>query len=104
VQGGKGAVSFGSILSGLQTQVVGLVGKLGLMNPAMNALDGGSRNTFSSLSDALASGGSVGGGAGKAGSVSIPGAGTAASSVASSSSWLSSALGTKLFGTATVGN
>lgn len=46
----------------------------------------------------------MGGAAGKAGSVSIPGAGTATSSVASSSSWLSSAMGTKLFGTATVGN
>jgi len=104
VQGGKGAVDFGSILSGLQTQIVGFVAKLALVNPAMNALDGGSRSTFSSLSDALASGGSVGGTAGKAGSVSIPGAGTATSSVASSSSWLSSAMGTKLFGTATVGN
>ncbi|GBR18574.1 phage tail length tape measure family protein [Asaia spathodeae] len=104
VQGGKGAVSFGSILSGLQTQIVGVVAKLGLMNPAMNALDGGNRNTFSSLSDTLASGGSVGGGAGKPGSVSIPGAGTATSGVASSSSWLSSAMGSKLFGTATVGN
>jgi len=101
VQSGKGAVDFGSILSGLQTQIVGLVAKMALINPALNALDGGSRNTFTSISDALASGGSVGN---KAASVSITGAGTPASSVASSSSWLSGAMGTKLFGTATIGN
>ncbi|WP_122038297.1 hypothetical protein [Asaia bogorensis] len=101
VQGGKGAVDFGSVLSGLQTQIVGLVAKMALINPALNALDGGSRKTFTSISDALASGSSVGN---KAASVSISGAGTPASSVSSSSSWLSGAMGTKLTGGATVGN
>ncbi|WP_162922146.1 phage tail length tape measure family protein, partial [Asaia bogorensis] len=101
VQSGKGAVDFGSILSGLQTQIVGLVAKMALINPALNALDGGSRNTFTSVSDALASGGSVGN---KAASVSISGAGSTASGVTSSTGWLSGAMGTKLFGTATIGN
>ncbi|WP_025884874.1 phage tail tape measure family protein [Asaia prunellae] len=100
VQGSKGAVSFKSVLQGLQTQIVGMVAKLALINPALNALDGGTRNTISGVSDALASGGSIGN---AASSVSIPGAGTAASSVTSSGGWLSNALGTKLFGTATVG-
>ncbi|WP_035440522.1 hypothetical protein, partial [Asaia sp. SF2.1] len=101
VQSGKGAVDFGSILSGLQTQIVGLVAKMALINPALNALDGGSRNTITGLSDTLAMGGSVGN---KAASVSIAGAGSPASSVASSSGWLSGAMKTKLFGTATIGN
>ncbi|GBQ89288.1 phage tail length tape measure family protein [Asaia krungthepensis] len=101
VQSGKGAVDFGSILAGLQTQIVGLVAKMALVNPALNALDGGSRKTIMSLSDSLASGGAVGN---KAASVSIAGAGSTASGVTSSTGWLSKASNTKLFGSATVGN
>lgn len=101
VQGGKGAVNFGSILSGLQTQIVGMVAKLALVNPAMNALDGGTRSTVMSVADSLASGGSVGN---AAASVSIAGAGSGASGVATSSGWLAGAMKTKLFGNATAGN
>lgn len=97
IQGGKGAVSFKSVLQGLQTQVVGLVAKLAIVNPVLNSLGGEHRQTLGDVSDSLAAGGSVG-------NVNIPGAGSAGSGVSTSGSWLSKASNTKLFGGATVGN
>lgn len=101
VQGSKGAVSFKSVLQGLQTQVAGLVAKLALVNPVLNMMGGEHRQTLSDVTDHLASGGSVGN---AAASISVAGAGSPASGVTSSSGWLAGTMKTKLFGDASIGN
>ncbi|MBS1020518.1 phage tail protein [Gluconobacter cerinus] len=139
VNASNGGVTFKSAMQGVESQIVSLIAKLALINPLLNAIDGQSRNTLSSISSLLSgrsssssfgnedlgadpfggSGTSVSSfgnlagefGGGDVGSDIFEGAGTSASAFSSaggslggSTSWLSSAMKTNLFGSASVGS
>lgn len=49
VQGSGSAVTFTSALQGVETQVLSLIARLVLINPILNAIDGGTRSTISDV-------------------------------------------------------
>ncbi|MFT8591292.1 MAG: phage tail length tape measure family protein [Acetobacter orientalis] len=55
VQGTAHGISFKNILSGIETQIGGLVIKMGLINPLLNKIDGGTRTTLSDINQVLGS-------------------------------------------------
>lgn len=55
VQGTAHGISFKNILSGIETQIGGLVIKMGLINPLLNKIDGGTRTTLGDINQALGS-------------------------------------------------
>lgn len=68
LQGTSSGMSFKSTLQGIETQIGSLVVKLGLINPLLNEIDGGTRSTLGEITNLLsgnshssASGGSSGG-------------------------------------------
>lgn len=63
VNAANGGVTLKSALQGVESQVVSMIAKLALINPLLNAIDGGSRQTLSSISQYFS-------GAGGSGSVS----------------------------------
>ncbi|GAN61610.1 hypothetical protein ACI01nite_24970 [Acetobacter cibinongensis] len=63
LQGTSSGMSFKNVLSGIETQIAGLVIKMGLINPLLNEIDGGTRSTLSDVNK-LFSGSSSGSGSG----------------------------------------
>ena len=66
LQGTSSGMSFKSTLQGIETQIGSLVVKLGLINPLLNEIDGGTRSTLGKITNLLsgspsANGGSSGG-------------------------------------------
>ncbi|WP_394819749.1 phage tail protein, partial [Sorlinia euscelidii] len=59
VNASNGGVSFKSVLSGIQSQVLSLIAKLSLVNPLLNGLDGKHRNTLSSVMSLFGEGASA---------------------------------------------
>ena len=49
VQGQGAAVNWGNIIQGIESQVIGLISKLAIVNPLLNAIDGGTRSTLSGV-------------------------------------------------------
>ncbi|MFT9398465.1 phage tail protein [Acetobacter sp.] len=49
LQGTSSGMSFKNVLSGIETQIAGLAIKLGLINPLLNEIDGGTRSTLSDV-------------------------------------------------------
>ncbi len=78
VSGSGAAVNFGSIMSGIETQIVEMILKLAVLNPLMNSLFGGNAATLSDVgsllgSTGLSSGSSTGSSSGGVGSVASSG-------------------------------
>ncbi|MFT8776260.1 MAG: phage tail protein [Gluconacetobacter liquefaciens] len=67
VQGSGAGVSFKSMLQGVETQIISLIARMALINPLMNAIDGGTRSTLGDVEKIL-SGSSSGANAGTASS------------------------------------
>ncbi|MFW7268837.1 phage tail protein [Gluconacetobacter sp. Hr-1-5] len=67
VQGSGAGVSFKSMLQGIETQIISLIARMALINPLMNAIDGGTRSTLGDFEKIL-SGSSSGTNAGTAAS------------------------------------
>ncbi len=61
VQGQGAAVNWGNIIQGIESQIVGLIAKLLIVNPLLNALDGQHRSTFGDVGGIL---GNIFGGSG----------------------------------------
>lgn len=66
VQGTASGISFKNILSGIETQIGGVIVKMGLINPLLNKIDGGTRTTLDDISQSFgaSSGASSSSGAG----------------------------------------
>ncbi|WP_264801560.1 transglycosylase SLT domain-containing protein, partial [Acetobacter nitrogenifigens] len=122
LQGTSSGMSFRSTLQAIETQIASMILKMGLINPLLNDIDGGTRDTLSDVSKLLgnlggSSGSSSGDGWGSTGgAMDFEGSGISVGqelnlknslsspASATSGSWLQSALGTKVIGSASIGN
>ncbi|MBS1035399.1 phage tail length tape measure family protein [Gluconobacter cerinus] len=109
VNASNGGVTFKSAMQGVESQLISMIAKLALINPLLSAIDGKSRTTLGDVSSILSGGSSSSytaqddadalGGLGSAGSAS-----SSLGGLGGSTSWLSSAMKTNLFGSASVGS
>lgn len=53
IQGAGAGVNFQSVLQGIESQVVTMIAKLALINPLLNEIDGGTRNTLGDVAGLL---------------------------------------------------
>ncbi|MBB2164341.1 phage tail protein [Gluconacetobacter sp. 1b LMG 1731] len=56
IQGAGAGVNFKSALQGIESQVVTMIAKLALINPLLNSIDGGTRNTLDDMFGLLSEG------------------------------------------------
>lgn len=58
LQGTSSGMSFKSVLKGIETQIVGMIAKMTLINPLLNKIDGGTRSTMDDITKMFSQSGS----------------------------------------------